>query len=188
MRKELWGYARDEVRGAARASEGWRRSGRCGGTVSVFRNARAAPPIACRARPGTPRAPAVPPTHPSPPTRPHAQALEHADLLKIKYAGIRPAPGYPSQPDHTEKRTMWSLMGVEAKTGIQLTESLAMLPAAAVSALVFASPESQYFAVGKVCADQAKDYAARKGVPLPEAERWLSPVLAYDIDVVAPTA
>jgi 5-methyltetrahydrofolate--homocysteine methyltransferase len=109
-----------------------------------------------------------------------AEELDTADLLKVKYDGIRPAPGYPSQPDHTEKSTMWDLMGVEEATGISLTESLAMQPAAAVSALVFASPHSQYFAVGKVTKDQVTDYASRKGMPVEEAERWLAPILAYD--------
>ena len=79
-----------------------------------------------------------------------AATLDAADLLKVKYVGIRPAPGYPSQPDHTEKTTLWSLLDVTARTGIKLTESLAMWPPAAVSALVFAAPESSYFAVGKV--------------------------------------
>jgi len=109
-----------------------------------------------------------------------AEKLDYSDLLKVKYQGIRPAPGYPSQPDHTEKVTMWKLLDVEAKTGIKLTESLAMWPPAAVSALVFANPDSQYFAVGKVQRDQVVDYAARKGMPLEEAEKWLAPILAYD--------
>lgn len=78
------------------------------------------------------------------------EALSEEDLLKVKYQGIRPAPGYPSQPDHTEKSTMWSLMSVHEKTGIELSESLSMMPASSVSALVFAHKESQYFAVGQV--------------------------------------
>ena len=109
-----------------------------------------------------------------------AASLAAEDLLKVKYQGIRPAPGYPSQPDHTEKVTMWSLLDVTARTGIKLTESLAMWPPAAVSALVFAAPEAQYFAVGKVGKDQVADYAARKGAPVPETERWLGPILNYD--------
>jgi 5-methyltetrahydrofolate--homocysteine methyltransferase len=109
-----------------------------------------------------------------------AEVLDEADLLKVKYQGIRPAPGYPSQPDHTEKKTMWALLDAEASTGIKLTESLAMWPPAAVSALVFASPESRYFAVGKVGKDQIADYAGRKGMPQPEVERWLGSILNYE--------
>lgn len=109
-----------------------------------------------------------------------AQALSVDDMLKVKYQGIRPAPGYPSQPDHTEKLTMWNLMGVEDKTGISLTESLAMLPAASVSGLYFAGPASQYFAVGKIGRDQVEDYAARKKMDVKEVERWLGSMLNYD--------
>jgi 5-methyltetrahydrofolate--homocysteine methyltransferase len=108
------------------------------------------------------------------------ESLDYSDLLKVKYQGIRPAPGYPSQPDHTEKRTMWGLLQAEERAGIKLTDSLAMWPASAVSALVFASPDSQYFAVGKVAKDQVVDYAARKGQSLEEVEKWLAPVLSYD--------
>ena len=89
------------------------------------------------------------------------EALGAEELLKVKYEGIRPAPGYPSQPDHTEKQTMWDLMGVEAKCGIRLSESLSMMPASSVSALVFGHPDSSYFAVGKVEKDQVTDYVAR---------------------------
>jgi 5-methyltetrahydrofolate--homocysteine methyltransferase len=110
------------------------------------------------------------------------ESLDTSDLLKVKYQGIRPAPGYPSQPDHTEKLTMWKLLDVEARTGIKLTESLAMLPAASVSALVFASPDSSYFAVGKVSHDQVVDYSSRKGMELSEVEKWLSPILAYETE------
>ena len=92
-------------------------------------------------------------------------------------AGIRPAPGYPSQPDHLEKRTMWDLMQVEEGTGISLTESLAMLPAASVSGLYFAGKCSQYFAVGKITQDQVASYAIRKKIPVEEAQKWLSPML-----------
>ena len=109
-----------------------------------------------------------------------AEALDVDDLLKVKYQGIRPAPGYPSQPDHTEKSTMWDLMEVEANAGIGLTESMAMLPAASVSGLYFAAPHSQYFAVGKITTDQVEDYAARKKMPLEEAERWLRTMLNYE--------
>ena len=83
-----------------------------------------------------------------------AESLQNDDLLKIKYTGIRPAPGYPVQPDHTEKLTMWSLLQVEENTGIGLSESLAMLPAASVSGLYLAHPKSHYFAVGKIQKDQ----------------------------------
>eukprot|EP00899_Mesostigma_viride_P007111 jgi/Mesvir1/16400/Mv18138-RA.1 len=107
------------------------------------------------------------------------ESLGADDLLKVKYRGIRPAPGYPSQPDHTEKSLMWQLMQVTEKTGIQLTENLAMLPAASVSGLYFAGKCSEYFAVGKIERDQVVDYAARKGMPLEEAERWLGPMLCY---------
>ncbi|GAB4815077.1 hypothetical protein N2152v2_002123 [Parachlorella kessleri] len=102
------------------------------------------------------------------------------DMLKVKYQGIRPAPGYPSQPDHTEKRAMWDLMKVEEQVGMRLTESLAMIPAAAVSGLYFASPQAQYFAVGKITQDQVEDYAARKKMPVEEAERWLRTMLSYE--------
>lgn len=110
------------------------------------------------------------------------EQLDEADLLKIKYDGIRPAPGYPSQPDHTEKRTMWDLIKAEELAGIELSESLSMMPAASVSALVFAHPQSQYFAVGQVSKDQVESYAARKKMELPVIERWLSPILAYERD------
>jgi 5-methyltetrahydrofolate--homocysteine methyltransferase len=111
-----------------------------------------------------------------------SESLDTSDLLKVKYQGIRPAPGYPSQPDHTEKVTMWKLLDVEVRTGIKLTESLAMLPAASVSALVFASPESSYFAVGKVSRDQVVEYSARKGMDVGVIEKWLSPILAYEAE------
>jgi 5-methyltetrahydrofolate--homocysteine methyltransferase len=105
--------------------------------------------------------------------------LTNEELLAEKYRGIRPAPGYPASPDHTEKGTLFALLGAE-KLGIQLTESFAMMPAAAVSGLYFAHPQSRYFALGKIGRDQVADYAARKGMTLPEAERWLSPSLAYE--------
>ena len=108
------------------------------------------------------------------------EALGEEDLLKIKYQGIRPAPGYPSQPDHTEKRTMWDLLRVEEHTGIRLSEQLSMMPAASVSALVFGHPESEYFSVGQICKDQVEDYARRKDMAVPEMEKWLGPVLGYD--------
>merc|ERR550537_59769 len=92
--------------------------------------------------------------------------LSTEDLIKVKYSGIRPAPGYPSQPDHTEKTAMWDLMNVKEEIGVELTDSMAMLPAASVSGLYFAHPESQYFAVGSICKDQIEDYAQRKGTDL----------------------
>lgn len=110
------------------------------------------------------------------------EELPAEDLHKIRYQGIRPAPGYPSQPDHTEKRTMWDLLKVEELSGIRLSESLSMMPASSVSALVFAHPDAQYFAVGKIGRDQVQEYAARKGMDVPEMEKWLSPILNYDRD------
>ena len=110
------------------------------------------------------------------------EKLDEADLLKIKYDGIRPAPGYPSQPDHTEKRTMWDLVKVEERAGIALSESLSMMPASSVSALVFAHPQSEYFAVGQIGKDQVESYAQRKGMELSHCERWLSPILNYERD------
>jgi len=102
-----------------------------------------------------------------------------ADMHQIKYQGIRPAPGYPSQPDHTEKGLMWKVMDVAALTGITLTDSFAMMPAAAVSAICFAHPKARYFAVGKVQKDQVTDYAQRKGMTLDQAESALSELLSY---------
>merc|ERR1711975_77695 len=90
--------------------------------------------------------------------------ISEADMLKIKYQGIRPAPGYPSQPDHTEKTTLWNLLKVEETSGIGLSDSLSMMPASSVSALVFAHEKSSYFAVGKVNKDQVTDYASRKNM------------------------
>ena len=110
------------------------------------------------------------------------EQLDEADLLKIKYDGIRPAPGYPSQPDHTEKQTMWNVIKCHELAGIELSESLSMMPAASVSALVFAHPESQYFAVGQIGKDQVTSYAERKKMDLSPCERWLSPILNYERD------
>jgi 5-methyltetrahydrofolate--homocysteine methyltransferase len=101
------------------------------------------------------------------------------DLIKEKYIGIRPAPGYPAQPDHTEKPIIFDLLDAEKNTGIILTENLAMHPAASVSGLYFANPESKYFSVGKIEKDQVLDYHRRKGMSLEEMERWLSPILNY---------
>jgi 5-methyltetrahydrofolate--homocysteine methyltransferase len=108
------------------------------------------------------------------------EMLSNDELILEKYRGIRPAPGYPAQPDHTEKATLWTLMDVERAAGIQITESFAMWPGSSVSGLYFAHPDSQYFGVGKVERDQVADYAARKGWTIEEAERWLAPVLNYD--------
>jgi 5-methyltetrahydrofolate--homocysteine methyltransferase len=105
--------------------------------------------------------------------------LSTTELIKEEYAGIRPAPGYPAQPDHTEKHTIWSLLDVEKNTGIILTESLAMVPTAAVSGLYFSHPQSHYFGVGKISKDQVEDYAKRKNMKFEEAEKWLNPVLGY---------
>ncbi|MFC5847467.1 methionine synthase [Deinococcus petrolearius] len=107
------------------------------------------------------------------------ELLDNADLIRERYDGIRPAPGYPAQPDHTEKRTLFALLNA-GEVGLSLTDSCAMLPAAAVSGLYFAHPEARYFAVGRIGRDQVEDYAARKGWTLEEAERWLGPLLAYD--------
>jgi 5-methyltetrahydrofolate--homocysteine methyltransferase len=107
------------------------------------------------------------------------ETLTPEDLAAEKYRGIRPAPGYPACPDHTEKRTLFELLGAE-RLGIELTESFAMSPAASVSGLYFAHPRSRYFAVGKIGRDQVHDYAARKKMPVAEIERWLGPNLAYE--------
>ena len=106
--------------------------------------------------------------------------LANEELISEKYDGIRPAPGYPACPDHTEKATLWRLLDAD-KTGISITESYAMYPASSVSGFYFANPESKYFTIGKIQKDQVIDYAARKGMTLEEAEKWLSPVLAYDV-------
>ncbi len=109
-----------------------------------------------------------------------AESLSNEELIAEGYQGIRPAMGYPASPDHSEKKLLWSLLCVEEHTGIWLTESMAMVPTAAVSGLYFSHPESRYFAVGKLGRDQISDYAARKGMALAEVERWLAPNLAYD--------
>lgn len=108
------------------------------------------------------------------------ETLGNEDLLKVKYDGIRPAPGYPSQPDHTEKRVLWELLKAEELVGLELTDSCMMLPGSAVSALCFAHPASQYFAVGKISKEQVEDYACRKQQTLEETEKWLAPILGYD--------
>jgi 5-methyltetrahydrofolate--homocysteine methyltransferase len=108
------------------------------------------------------------------------ERLTNEELITEKYIGIRPAPGYPAQPDHTEKATLWRLMDVEATTGIELTESYAMWPGSSVSGLYFSHPDSHYFGVGRIERDQVEDYAQRKGMTVDEIERWLAPVLNYD--------
>jgi 5-methyltetrahydrofolate--homocysteine methyltransferase len=105
--------------------------------------------------------------------------LSREELIREKYRGIRPAAGYPASPDHTEKRTLFDLLGAEKSTGIQLTESFAMHPGASVSGLYFSHPESKYFGVGKIGADQVRDYATRKGVSVEYVEKWLGPNLGY---------
>jgi len=107
------------------------------------------------------------------------ESLDNVALIEERYKGIRPAPGYPACPDHTEKQTLWSLLDVTKNTGIELTDSMAMWPGAAVSGFYFSHPQSQYFVVGRVGRDQVEDYAERKGWTLREAERWLGPNLAY---------
>jgi 5-methyltetrahydrofolate--homocysteine methyltransferase len=107
------------------------------------------------------------------------EALDADGLLAEKYTGIRPAPGYPACPEHTEKQAIWELLDVEASTGIRLTDSMAMWPGASVSGLYFAHPQSRYFVLGRVGRDQVEDYARRKGWTVAEAEQWLSPNLGY---------
>ncbi len=107
------------------------------------------------------------------------EALSNSDLIRERYQGIRPAPGYPACPDHTEKATLFSLLDVTARIGVTLTESYAMLPTAAVCGWYFWHPDAQYFGVGKVERDQVEDYARRKGMPVADVERWLAPVLGY---------
>jgi 5-methyltetrahydrofolate--homocysteine methyltransferase len=102
-------------------------------------------------------------------------------LVREEYRGIRPAPGYPACPDHTEKATLWRMLDVEKTAGIQLTESFAMYPTAAVSGWYFSHPEARYFQVGRIDADQVADYAQRKGMALAEAERWLAPLIGYEV-------
>ena len=107
------------------------------------------------------------------------ESLSNQALIAEAYRGIRPAPGYPACPDHTEKGVLFDLLDVETATGMALTESFAVTPTAAVSGLYFAHPEARYFGVGKLQHDQVADYAARKGWRLDEAERWLAPNLGY---------
>jgi 5-methyltetrahydrofolate--homocysteine methyltransferase len=108
------------------------------------------------------------------------EGLTNEDLIREEYQGIRPAPGYPAQPDHTEKATLFSLLRAERSIGVTLTESYAMWPGSSVSGLYLAHPDAYYFGVAKVERDQVEDYASRKGMSIPEVERWLSPILNYD--------
>lgn len=108
------------------------------------------------------------------------EALDNEELVAEKYIGIRPAPGYPACPDHTEKRTLFDLLHAQENTGIELTESLAMFPAASVSGWYFSHPASRYFSLGKIDRNQVSDYAVRKGFDLKRMERWLAPNLAYE--------
>jgi 5-methyltetrahydrofolate--homocysteine methyltransferase len=108
------------------------------------------------------------------------ETLSNDDLIHEKYQGIRPAPGYPACPDHTEKGTLWSLLEPDSRAGIALTENYAMYPGAAVSGWYLAHPDARYFGTGKIGRDQTHDYAERKGWPLKEAERWLAPILGYE--------
>jgi 5-methyltetrahydrofolate--homocysteine methyltransferase len=110
------------------------------------------------------------------------EQFDIADLIKERYRGIRPAPGYPACPDHQTKRLLWKHLDVEAQSGIRLTESLAMWPGSSVCGFYFAHPESRYFAVGKLARDQVEDYAARLGQEMAEVERWLGPALSYEPD------
>ena len=108
------------------------------------------------------------------------EALANDELIGERYRGIRPAPGYPACPDHSEKRTIFALLEAEARTGLKLTESCAMWPASSVCGLYFSHPESSYFGIGKLGRDQVEDYARRKRTSLEETEAWLLPNLAYD--------
>jgi 5-methyltetrahydrofolate--homocysteine methyltransferase len=108
------------------------------------------------------------------------ESLSNEQLIKEEYQGIRPAPGYPACPEHTEKALLWQLLGVDKHADIHLTETYAMHPAASVSGWYFSHPESRYFGVGKINRDQVEDYARRKAMTREEAERWLAPNLGYD--------
>ena len=110
------------------------------------------------------------------------ESLDNAELIKEQYRGIRPAPGYPANPDHRQKLAIWDLLDVESVAGVGLTDSLAMWPAAAVSGWYFSHPESRYFAVGKIDSDQVADYARRATLNLAEAEANLAPNLGYMLE------
>ena len=108
------------------------------------------------------------------------EALTNEQLVREEYRGIRPAPGYPACPDHTEKRKLWELLDVDRNAGIRLTESFAMYPTAAVSGWYIGHPQSHYFALGKIDRDQVQDYARRRGSTFEETQRWLAPNLGYE--------
>jgi 5-methyltetrahydrofolate--homocysteine methyltransferase len=110
------------------------------------------------------------------------ESLSNAQLIKEKYRGIRPAPGYPACPDHLEKKTLFDMLEIKNNINVELTESLAMYPAASVSGWYFSNPDSRYFAVNRILKDQVEDYAKRKGMPVKEIEQWLSPILGYETD------
>ncbi|MGB1850767.1 MAG: vitamin B12 dependent-methionine synthase activation domain-containing protein, partial [Candidatus Micropelagos thuwalensis] len=107
------------------------------------------------------------------------EALDNDALINEEFTGIRPAPGYPAQPDHTEKGTLFKLLDAESAIGLSLTESFAMWPGASVSGLYFSHPDSAYFGVGKINRDQVVDYAERKGMTLEICEKWMAPILSY---------
>jgi 5-methyltetrahydrofolate--homocysteine methyltransferase len=107
------------------------------------------------------------------------ETLSNEELILEKYQGIRPAPGYPAQPDHTEKKTLFALLDAESNAGVKLTDSFAMWPGSSVSGFYYSHPESFYFGVGKIERDQVEDYAARKNMSAEEIERWLAPILNY---------
>ena len=109
-----------------------------------------------------------------------AEELKNEDLISERYAGIRPAPGYPACPDHTEKAKLWELLQVQKHIDLRLTDSFAMYPTAAVSGFYFSHPDARYFSVGKISRDQLESFAGRKGMSVGEAERWLAPNLGYD--------
>ena len=113
------------------------------------------------------------------------EEFSNDDLIAEKYRGIRPAPGYPACPDHTEKATLWELLKPDQEIGLNITENFAMYPTAAVSGWYFSHPDCKYFGTGKIEKDQVESYAKRKNMTLEEAEKWLSPILAYDPDVEA---
>ncbi|WP_417538325.1 vitamin B12 dependent-methionine synthase activation domain-containing protein, partial [Marinomonas sp.] len=108
------------------------------------------------------------------------EALDNEDLIRERYKGIRPAPGYPACPDHTEKGLLWEILKPDERIGLNITESFAMFPTAAVSGWYFANPESRYFGVSDIDRDQVADYARRKGWTIEQTERWLAPILGYD--------
>src|ERR1700683_590385 len=112
------------------------------------------------------------------------EKLGNEQMIREEYRGIRPAPGYPACPDHTEKATLWRLLDVDRNAGIALTESYAMYPTAAVSGWYFSHPQSRYLAVGRIDRDQVEDYARRKGLSVEEVERWLAPNLGYEPEAV----